>query len=105
MNRIKELRKEKHFTQVRLSIELEVSQEAISAYEKEKYYPNVESLLKLSKIFNASIDYILGLSDVRNPQLPDRLGFYERQLISLMNTMDEVSREKLLSYAEGLNQK
>lgn len=105
MNRIKELRKEKHFTQIRLSIELEVSQEAISAYEKEKYYPSVETLLKMSKLFNASIDYILGLSDVRNPQLPDRLDFYERQLILLANNMDEVSREKLLSYAEGLNQK
>ena len=105
MNRIKELRKEKHFTQIRLSIELEVSQEAISAYEKEKYYPSVETLLKLSKIFNASIDYILGFSDVRYPQLPDRSDAYERQLFYLVSNMDDVSREKLLSYAEGLNQK
>ena len=105
MNRIKLLRKEKHYTQIRLSIELEVSQEAISAYEKGKYYPSVETLLKLSKIFNASIDYILGLSEVRNPQLSERLSFYERQLFLLTNTMDDISREKLLSYAEGLSQK
>ena len=47
MNRIKELREEKKITQVRLSIELEVSQETISAYEKGKYSPSVKSLIRL----------------------------------------------------------
>ena len=65
MNRIRELREEKKITQIRLSIELEVSQETISAYEMEKYYPSVKSLIKLQNIFGVSIDYILGLSDTR----------------------------------------
>ena len=103
MNRIKELREEKHITQVRVSIELEVSQETISAYEKGKYFPSAKSLMKLAKIFNTSIDYILGISDIRNPQLPARLNYYESRLILLAKEMDDVGREKLLSYAEGLN--
>ena len=37
-NRIKQLREEYNMTQVRLSIELEVSQETISAYESGKHY-------------------------------------------------------------------
>ena len=49
MNRIKELRESKGMTQVRLSIELEVSQETVSAYEKGKHYPSVEVLMKLLK--------------------------------------------------------
>lgn len=65
MNRIKKLRKEKKITQIRLSIELEVSQETISAYEKGKYYPSAAMLIKLRDIFGVSIDYILGLSDTR----------------------------------------
>ncbi len=101
MNRIKELREEKHITQVRLSIELEVSQETISAYEKGKYYPSAKSLIQLSKIFNTSIDYILGISEVRNPKLASRLTHYEKQLILLTKEMDDLGREKLLSYAEG----
>lgn len=60
MNRIKKLRKEKKITQIRLSIELEVSQETISAYEKGKYYPSAAMLIKLRDIFGVSIDYILG---------------------------------------------
>ena len=57
MNRIKELREAKGMTQVRLSIELEVSQETVSAYEKGKHYPSVDVLMKLAEIFDASIDY------------------------------------------------
>lgn len=105
MNRIKELREEKHITQVRLSIELEVSQETISAYEKGKYFPSAKSLIKLSEIFNTSIDYILGLTEIRNPQLPARLNYYEKRLILLAKEMDDLGREKLISYAEGYLQK
>lgn len=65
MNRIKELRESKGMTQIRLSIELSLSQETVSAYENGKHYPSVENLIKMSKIFNASCDYILGLSDTK----------------------------------------
>lgn len=65
MNRIKELRELKRMTQVRLSIELSVSQEMISQYECGKSYPSVQNLLKMSELFNTSCDYILGISDVR----------------------------------------
>ena len=37
-----------------------------SLYEKEDRKPSLEVLLKLSEIFNCSIDYILGKSDIRN---------------------------------------
>ena len=57
MNRIRELREEKKITQIRLSIELEVSQETISAYEMEKYFPSIKSLIKLRQIFGVPIDY------------------------------------------------
>lgn len=105
MNRIKELREEKHITQVRLSIELEVSQETISAYEKGKYYPSAKSLIKLSNIFGVSIDYMLGLSNIRTPSYANALTSYEIHLLSLAHELDNNGREKLLSYAEGYLQK
>ena len=40
-NRIRELREEKHITQVRLSTELGVAQETISAYEQGRHLPSV----------------------------------------------------------------
>lgn len=102
MNRIKELRKERHITQVRLSIELEVSQEAISAYEMGKHYPSVSSLLKLREIFNVSIDYILGLSDQRCPTIQkDDLQPDELNIVKHYRELDEIGRERAIAYMRG----
>ena len=104
-NRIKQLREENSMTQVRLSIELEVSQETISAYESGKHYPSVAALLKLSEIFHTSCDYILGLSEIRFPHAPDNLSTLEQQLLAKWNSMDSRKQELLLAYIDGLTAK
>lgn len=67
MNRITALRKEKGMSQIALSLKLNVSQKMISAYETGKSEPSVETLKKLADIFNTSVDYIIGFSDIRQP--------------------------------------
>lgn len=102
MNRIKQLRKEKNITQIRLSIELEVSQETISAYEKGKYFPSATTLIKLRDIFGVSIDYILGLSDTRlDPLSQTDLTEDETYIINLCRKMDDSQRKRAFSYLEG----
>ena len=102
MNRIRELREEKKITQIRLSIELEVSQETISAYEMEKYYPSVKSLINLQNIFGVSIDYILGLSDTRYERIEtNSLAQDETRLINLYRKLDSLGKERITSYLEG----
>ena len=102
MNRIRELREEKKITQIRLSIELEVSQETISAYEMEKYYPGVKSLIKLQNIFGVSIDYILGLSDTRYERIEtNSLAQDETRLINLYRKLDSLGKERITPYLEG----
>lgn len=101
MNRIRELREEKNITQVRLSIELGVSQETISAYEMNKHYPSIKALLKLKDIFGVSIDYIMGLSDIRYPACVHNLSEQEKKMLSLFKQLDYTGKEKLLAYAEG----
>ena len=102
MNRIKKLRKEKKITQIRLSIELEVSQETISAYEKGKYYPSAAMLIKLRDIFVVSIDYILGLSDTRfDPLSETNLTEDETYILNLCRKMDDSDRKRTISYIEG----
>ena len=102
MNRIKKLRKEKKITQIRLSIELEVSQETISAYEKGKYYPSAAMLIKLRDIFGVSIDYILGLSDTRfDPLSETNLTEDETYILNLCRKMDDSDRKRTISYIEG----
>lgn len=102
MNNIQSLRKEKHISQTRLSIELEVSQETISAYENGRHYPSVKSLLKMREIFNASIDYILGLTDQRYPAIQKSdLSEDELFILQTYRKMDSIGKERLKAYLEG----
>ena len=105
-NRIKQLREEQNMTQVRLSIELEVSQETISAYESGKHYPSVASLLRLSEIFHVSCDYILGLSDYRNyPSLDlNNITYSETNLLETYRKLPSHKKELLCSYLKGLSE-
>lgn len=67
MNRIKQLREENYITQEELAKKLHLSSKGIvSMYEKEERKPSLEVLVKLSEIFNCSIDYILCKTDIRN---------------------------------------
>jgi len=102
INRIKLLREEKLMTQVRLSIELEVSQETISAYEIGKHYPSVKSLLRMAELFNASIDYIMGLSSVRKLMEEKELSNDEVSLISVYRKLNPICKEKAHSYLQGM---
>ena len=102
MNRIKELREEKKMTQIRLSTELEVTQETISAYEIGKHHPSVKSLFKMSELFGASLDYILGLNDVRLPVKADGLPNNEVFALSMFRQLDAAGKEKAIAFMQGM---
>lgn len=101
-NRIRQLREEKNMTQVRMSIELEVSQETISSYESGKHYPSVSNLMKLSDLFHASCDYILGLSNIRMPYKKNELKEDEILLLEKYCRLNTRGKELLTAYLEGL---
>ena len=67
MNRIAMLRKEKGLSQISLSLKLNVSQKMISAYENGKSEPSIATLMQMADIFNTSVDYIIGYTNIRQP--------------------------------------
>ena len=67
MNRIKQLGEENKWTQLELSKKMDCAMSSIAMYEKGDRKPSMEVLIKLSEIFNCSIDYLLGKSDIKNP--------------------------------------
>ena len=105
-NRIRELRQEKKITQLQLSSQLEVTQETISAYENNVHMPSLAALMKMSKIFNASMDYIMGQSNVRNipkEEEPSAADIVQRtSLMTCYQKLGAMNRARLLSYAQGL---
>lgn len=66
MNRIKKLREEFGYTQQDLANKLNGSRSVIGLYENEMRKPSLEILVKLSEIFDCSIDYILCKTDIKN---------------------------------------
>ena len=61
--RIKELRLEHNFSQMQLAKALNMSQSAVAKWELGKTEPTASAIILLSKLFNESADYILGLVD------------------------------------------
>lgn len=101
-NRIQELRKEQNLTQNALSEQIGVSQETISAYEKDKHDPSPENLIKLSQKLNASIDYILCQSTCRKPDTSNPFTNDELLLLDMFRQADPAQRRQILSYMQFL---
>ena len=65
---LKKIRQDNNLTQEELAKKIDTSRSNIANYENNKNMPSIEILDKLSKLFNCSTDYLLGKSDVRNPE-------------------------------------
>ena len=61
--RLKELRQLKNISQMQLSIMTGISQSAIAKWELNKTEPTASALITLSKFFDESVDYLLGIVD------------------------------------------
>ncbi len=68
MNRLKFLRIEKGETLEKLADFLNVTIQTISNYENEKRDMTPDTIIKLADYFNVSTDFLLGKSDIRNPE-------------------------------------
>jgi len=69
--RMRELRKEKGISLEKLAEMMGTTKATLSRYENSKRIPNIEFVEELAKIFDVSVDYLLGRTDVRNPFIPD----------------------------------
>lgn len=59
MKGLKEIRKQKGFTQQKVALELNITREALSYYENGKRNPDLAMLNMMSAYFNVSIDYLI----------------------------------------------
>ncbi len=67
MNRLKDLRQDKDMFQKDIAKLLDMSQTGYSQYETETNDIPTEILKKLALFYNTSIDYILGLTNIKEP--------------------------------------
>ena len=62
-NRLKELRKNRGYTQVSLQMQTGIEQALLSKFENGERIPPTETLVRLAEFYNVSIDYILFRTD------------------------------------------
>lgn len=96
-NRIKKERAKKKITQEELAKMIGVSPSTIGMYEQNRREPDYKTLVELSKIFNCSVDYLLGLTDVKNPtdKISDALE-EDEELLEFWNELKEREELQLL---------
>lgn len=61
--RLKELRKKKKISQLKLAMDLGMNQNAISRYENLEREADYATLIKFADYFQVSLDYLLGRTD------------------------------------------
>ena len=65
--RIRDLREDDDLTQKQIAEYLSIKQNTYSQYENGIRQIPIDLLIKLSQYYNVSVDYILELTDVKNP--------------------------------------
>lgn len=66
--KIQKLRKEGGLSQEELSDQLGVSRQAISKWERDSGYPETEKIIRMSRIFNVTLDYLFKEEDAQSSE-------------------------------------
>ena len=100
-NILKKLRTDRHLTQKNLASEICCQANTISSYETGTNEPSIEILIKLSNFFDVSLDYLVGISNIKNPyknsylldkKFPENFNILEEFLL-----LDEDSQKFILN--------
>lgn len=67
MSRLKELRKEKGYTQIKMQMLTGIDQSDYSKIESGKRYYTFEQCKKIALALDTSMDYLAGLTDEKSP--------------------------------------
>lgn len=97
MKNLAKLRREYSMSQLDLAHMLGVSQQTVSKYENGIREPDNATLKKLAEIFNCSADYLLGITDIKEPtdKITSSLS-EDKELLEFWNDLKEREELKLL---------
>ena len=98
---LKKLREGDSLSQIRFSKEIGFSQAAVSAWENNTREPGIEALIKISKYFNVSVDYLVGNTkkNERKKSPTDNLSAEEKELLENFRQLNLKNKMHVSSYA------
>ena len=110
MNRLRYLRNEKGESLEKISKYLNVTIQTISNYETGKRDMSPDTIVKLANYFEVTTDFLLGKSDIRNPEdkIKDEFTFAyhkETEGLSEEEIKEAIEFYKRIKYGEGKEKK
>lgn len=98
--RLKELRKQAHLTQVELASKLGIVQSSYADWERGKKKPTQENLVKIAQILNVSVDYLVGNAEEKSDELDNIELLFRMNSKGLTEEEKEVFRKELIEFME-----
>ena len=98
--RLKELRKQAHLTQVELASKLGIVQSSYADWERGKKKPTQENLVKIAQILNVSVDYLVGNSEERTDELDNIELLFRMNSKGLTDEEKKVFKKELIEFME-----
>lgn len=104
MNNLKSIREKRKINQLKLAMDIGISQEAISKYETNRAMPSSNVLNKLANYFNCSVDYLLDRTN--NPKINTDTVLIENEevenLVFRFYKLSDANKNKLYGFLSAL---
>lgn len=100
--RLKKLREREGISQYKLAENLNLSRGLLSNYEQGTREPDYDTLIFISDYYNVSIDYLLGLTGIKNRITAESEKESVKSIYKDINNLSEVSLNDLINYIELL---
>ena len=98
--RLKELRKQAHLTQVELANKLGIVQSSYADWERGKKKPTQDNLVKIAQVLNVSVDYLVGNSEEKADELDNIELLFRMNSKGLTKEEKEIFRNELIEFME-----
>ncbi len=98
--RLKELRKtNNNMSQAKLAEQIGYRSTAISNYENGRNLPSIDDLCKISDVFNVTLDYLIGRTDIREVPVFSET---HKKLFDIFNDLNETNQHTIITQAKWL---
>lgn len=103
MNRLKEVRKQKGLTLNEVGEKVGLKNNTLSQYENNKREPKLETWQKLAKLFDVSVPYLQGESNIKDPSVYEDLKKWHNSIRNYETHKGEVPFSEFVALGEGIN--
>lgn len=104
MNRFRECREASGLTQKYVALTLGVKGPSVSNWESGKTTPTTENVAALAKLYNVSVDYLLGRDGDQPQPTPSPADRQRQDVEAMLRSMSEADLEKVYDYVRFVAQ-